>query len=150
MSIYLYRNGQQEGPYDLNQIRSQLRAGLLSMQDSAWFEGCEDWSQVSSIPGLIPEATPPPVPAKATTTPSKKVINKKGAWCPPLREPGQLSENQWDGMPIDGNPLCDLDRNPLHPVSAKKLALPDLQKRLEITIKTPALTFIMASAALAS
>jgi hypothetical protein len=92
MTLYLYRNGQQEGPYELHAIRDQLRAGVLSMQDPAWWEGCEDWKTVGAIPELIP-ASPPPLPAapvqvqiireiEKPAVPEKKKINKRGAWCP--------------------------------------------------------------------
>lgn len=54
--IYLFRNGQQEGPFTLEQVRFQIQGGVLSMADHAWFDGCEDWKTVGQIPGIM---TPP-------------------------------------------------------------------------------------------
>ena len=43
MSILVYRQEQQEGPYDLEQIENALREGNLSPTDLAWQEGLADW-----------------------------------------------------------------------------------------------------------
>jgi hypothetical protein len=70
--IRLFRNGIQEGPYNLEQIRSQIRAGILSLNDPAWVEGWPDWKSVNDLPGLL-EGQP---------VPEKPKIDLLGSWCP--------------------------------------------------------------------
>ena len=67
MQIFLTRNGQQDGPFSLEQIRGQIRSNLLLMSTPAWVEGWEDWKTVTDIPGLI-EATPSVLPPAETAT----------------------------------------------------------------------------------
>lgn len=43
MAILVYRNDQQEGPYELDQIRSALANGSLAPNDLGWQEGMADW-----------------------------------------------------------------------------------------------------------
>lgn len=46
--IYIYRNGQDEGPYNLEQVQACLIIGTLSESDFAWFEGLIDWIPLSA------------------------------------------------------------------------------------------------------
>ncbi len=59
-SILIFRNEQQEGPYDLDQIREGLASGYFSPQDLAWTEGQSDWAPLRSLIEPVSESAPPP------------------------------------------------------------------------------------------
>jgi len=74
MSILLYRNEQQEGPFDLATIKEGLSSGKFSGDDYAWQDGCEDWVPLKT---LVPSSPPPPMPKetpKASASPVDKLI----------------------------------------------------------------------------
>lgn len=52
MQIYIHRDGQQTGPYSLDDLKAHLDSGALQPTDLAWYEGAADWSPISSIPGV--------------------------------------------------------------------------------------------------
>lgn len=47
--ILVYRNGQQEGPYELDYVEQAYRDGQLSPSDLAWQEGLADWVPLSDL-----------------------------------------------------------------------------------------------------
>ena len=51
MPILVYRNEQQEGPYQLEQIVHALSQGQLSATDLAWQEGLPDWVPLGDLVG---------------------------------------------------------------------------------------------------
>jgi hypothetical protein len=53
VEIYLYRNDEQFGPYTVKQIQAFIDTGSFSPIDSAWFEGCGDWTTISQVPGIV-------------------------------------------------------------------------------------------------
>ena len=67
MAILVYRNGQQEGPYELDEIDRALREGKLSATDLAWQEGLADWLPLGELVGLQ-EPVPPVVSAAKTAS----------------------------------------------------------------------------------
>ena len=72
MQIHLFQNGQQSGPYSLEDIRARLANGTLQPSDLAWYEGAADWAPVSSVPGVVvnaplPPSTPPPFAPRPQT-----------------------------------------------------------------------------------
>src|ERR1700747_131704 len=63
MSILIWKDGQQLGPFTQSQILEQLRSGTLSPNDFAWTEGYANWlplSEIVRIDSQPPE--PPPAP----------------------------------------------------------------------------------------
>jgi len=78
--ITLYRNGQQDGPFTLEQVRAQIKGGVLSMGDPAWMEGWSDWKTVLDIPDLL-EAPVPNFPT-APAEPVQQKLNISGTYCP--------------------------------------------------------------------
>jgi hypothetical protein len=56
---YIYKNGEQMGPYLLSQITSLISQGKLSDTDWAWMEGMDDWKPLSMTPGIIPPQLKP-------------------------------------------------------------------------------------------
>jgi hypothetical protein len=74
MQIYVGRNGQREGPFTLDQIRTMLAQGQAQPTDLAWYEGAAGWIPVAQLPGLHPPplgAVPPPLqPVPASFAPT--------------------------------------------------------------------------------
>lgn len=74
MQIHLFRNGVQEGPFPLEQVRQMYATGELKPTDHVFHEGLTDWVPASQSPALNPPAPPrvPPVlagpPPLARTT----------------------------------------------------------------------------------
>ena len=75
MQIYVSKDGQQYGPYNLVQLKSYVKQGNFTTADLACYDG-QNWVQVSQVPGLIEtkqhRPTPPPIPPQATPKPRKK------------------------------------------------------------------------------
>ena len=59
MNITISRNGQQHGPYTLDQVKSYLASGQLQYSDLALSEGSMQWLPLSTVLGVAP---PPPKP----------------------------------------------------------------------------------------
>ncbi len=59
MQYYISKNGQQTGPFTLEQIRSAAMQGTLSMTELCWTEGMATWVPISQVLGVAP---PPPMP----------------------------------------------------------------------------------------
>ena len=51
--IYLFQNGQQVGPYQVEALQGWIDAGQLQITDAAWFEGCANWVTLADVPGII-------------------------------------------------------------------------------------------------
>lgn len=43
MQIFIGRDGQQTGPFTLEQVQQMLAAGSATGEDLAWFEGAAVW-----------------------------------------------------------------------------------------------------------
>ena len=84
MQIYIHRNNQQLGPFTEAEIKAQLTAGAISLQDHVWWQGQADWAPLSQTPygGSVAPGTPvvpgiPPseaYPAGANAPTSKLAI----------------------------------------------------------------------------
>lgn len=55
MSILIYKDEQQSGPFDLQEIQNAITDGQVSEDDLAWQEGCTDWVPLRT---LLPAAQP--------------------------------------------------------------------------------------------
>jgi hypothetical protein len=72
MQIYVGKNGQQLGPFSLEEINRKLADGTLAGSDLAWYEGAAGWAPLSSVAGVVvppaaAAAAPTPTPAPAPT-----------------------------------------------------------------------------------
>jgi len=47
------RNGQQFGPYSVEEIRARLRTGELALDDDLWREGMTDWQPLRSVSTFV-------------------------------------------------------------------------------------------------
>src|SRR4051812_49991486 len=50
------RNGQQTGPYSIEQLKSMAASGELSPTDLVWQEGMAGWEPANSLPGVFSSA----------------------------------------------------------------------------------------------
>ena len=56
MEIYINHDGEQFGPFGIDDINTYLQDGNLSASDLAWHEGLAEWVPVSSLEGVqVPE-----------------------------------------------------------------------------------------------
>ena len=62
MKIYLYKNDEQFGPYSVEQVQALVDDGTYTPIDSAWFEGCEEWTTISHLPGIVISDEKRPLP----------------------------------------------------------------------------------------
>jgi hypothetical protein len=48
--VYIYRNGEQEGPYSLEKLKERIAAGEVSVAtDLMWYEGLSGWAPISQL-----------------------------------------------------------------------------------------------------
>ena len=70
--IHISRNGQQEGPYSIQQIQQMLADGSITASALSWKEGLSQWVPLSQIISSLPtepsHSTPPPVPVASVVT----------------------------------------------------------------------------------
>src|SRR5579862_6585396 len=62
MHIYIAQNGASTGPYDEEQVRAMLGAGVFSPDDLAWRDGMPDWQPLHVLLDL---RQPPPLPTES-------------------------------------------------------------------------------------
>ena len=65
MQIYIHKNNQQLGPFSVDEIKAQLSAGTLSLQDPAWWDGQTSWVSLGQSPlaaSLTPGVPAVPIP----------------------------------------------------------------------------------------
>jgi hypothetical protein len=81
MQIYVGKNGQQLGPFSLEEINRKLADGTFAGTDLAWYEGAAGWAPLSGVTGVvipsitptltpIPPAAPAPTPVQPAPTPA--------------------------------------------------------------------------------
>lgn len=63
---YVYINGQQIGPVNVQQVQSYITSGQMKQQDLVWKNGMANWASADSVPEIAalfgPPTPPPPVP----------------------------------------------------------------------------------------
>jgi hypothetical protein len=52
MMIHISRDGEQFGPYTLEDANAFLAQGSLLATDQAWYEGAPDWMPLTGVPGI--------------------------------------------------------------------------------------------------
>ena len=72
MQVYLNRNGEQMGPYSVEDVRTYLSAGSVLATDLAWAEGRADWVPVEQL--LAELAVPTPTPASGAVAEEEKTF----------------------------------------------------------------------------
>lgn len=80
--LYIFRNGEQFGPYSRENIETFLKTGDLEYTDLVWEEGWSEWRSMEQAfprlsPSLAVSATPPPTPK---LEPSRARSGAKPKW----------------------------------------------------------------------
>src|ERR1043166_2908861 len=89
MQIYVGKNGQQLGPFSLEEVNRKLADRTFLGTDLAWYEGAAGWAPLSSVAGvLIPPAEPaaPAVPvagAAPMPAPTPAIPSRPTSMVPP-------------------------------------------------------------------
>lgn len=52
MQIHINRDGQDFGPYSLDQVHQYLQDGSIVASDMAWYDGAPDWMPLPKVPGV--------------------------------------------------------------------------------------------------
>ena len=76
MQIYVGREGDQRGPYTLEQVQQYLAQGRLQFTDSAWYEGLDNWIPLSEVPGIIVAQSEAPPFSRKESTPQRRRIEQ--------------------------------------------------------------------------
>lgn len=53
MEIFIGRDGQQWGPFSIEQIKEHLAQGQVFLEDLIWYEGLDGWIPLSEVPGVV-------------------------------------------------------------------------------------------------
>ena len=67
MQITIKRDGENHGPYPLEQVREMLANGSMQPTDLAHYEGAADWVPLHQVPGVTGDAPPPVLESTAPT-----------------------------------------------------------------------------------
>lgn len=70
MRYFIGKDGKQLGPFDAQQVRDQLKAGLIGYDDLVWHEGLAAWASVRTEFPPLPDVPPIPSPGGALASPS--------------------------------------------------------------------------------
>jgi hypothetical protein len=85
MQIYVGKNGQQLGPFSLEEVNLKLADRTFAGTDLAWHEGAAGWAPLSSVAGVvIPAATPAAIMPAAVPIPAPTVTPAPAAASVPL------------------------------------------------------------------
>tara|TARA_Y100000588_G_scaffold384440_2_gene475696 strand:+ start:693 stop:1910 length:1218 start_codon:yes stop_codon:yes gene_type:complete len=101
MQIHINRNGQQFGPYSLEEVRTHLAQGSLLPTDLAWYEGAAAWVPLPDVPGVMGAAAPPgppgpPPPGSAPPGAAAKEEEKKKPAYKQERVPDDIFDREHD------------------------------------------------------
>jgi membrane protein YdbS with pleckstrin-like domain len=67
MSLLINKDGEQLGPYSLDEARALVLSGHLDADDWAWHEGAKEWVALKDVPGYLSTKPPPPAAASASS-----------------------------------------------------------------------------------
>lgn len=69
MNIFIHKDGQQHGPYSLDEVNAKARTGEFLSSVPAWIEGWAEWQPLSGLPGFASRAVPPPFKPRRVQAP---------------------------------------------------------------------------------
>ena len=82
MNVHVSRDGQQYGPYTVEELKSFVAQGSILPSDAAWSEGMSDWTTVADVLARAGAPMAPPPPA-APRPPAAPVYARAAAAAPP-------------------------------------------------------------------
>ena len=67
IALHISLNGQQYGPYDIDQLKQYVTEGRITGETQCWKEGMAGWAEIKTVPELAtlfgpPAGSPPPPP----------------------------------------------------------------------------------------
>jgi len=88
MQVYVHKNNQQLGPFTEAEIKAQLAAGTITLQDHAWWQGQANWvplaqTQFATTSPLAAPAVPTPIsgmPVDIQTASTGTQTSKLAIW----------------------------------------------------------------------
>jgi len=104
MQIYVGKNGQQLGPFSLEEVNRKLADGTFAGTDLAWYEGAAGWAPLSGVAGVVipvaspatPVPTPAPTPVPSQPAPAVTPVRPNASIVQPApRGTGTLSMVTW-------------------------------------------------------
>ena len=90
MQIFVGKNGQQLGPFSVEEINRKLADGTFASTDLGWYEGAAGWAALSSIAGVVvpaPAAAAAPAPAPVSPAPTPAAAPVPRATTPIVQRP---------------------------------------------------------------
>jgi len=87
---FLYKDGQQLGPYPLSHITEMISQGRLSRTDWTWTQGLAEWQPLYTLPGIVLPPPPPPPPPSPPAAPH--LFSRKSGPAPPPSNPFLVNE----------------------------------------------------------
>jgi GYF domain 2 len=86
MQIYVGKNGQQLGPFSLDEVNRKVADGTFTGSDLAWYEGAAGWAPLSGVPGVNIHPAPAAPVTPITSLPSAIPVQPAPAAAPvPIR-----------------------------------------------------------------
>jgi hypothetical protein len=103
MQIYVGKNGQQLGPFTLEEVNRKLADGTFAGTDLAWYEGAAGWAPLSGVPGVnirpvaaAPVVPPTPTPVQPAPIPAPVPVRPNASIVqPPRSGAGMLGIVSW-------------------------------------------------------
>jgi hypothetical protein len=89
---YLYKDGQQQGPFSRQALDQKAQTGAFGPADLVWTEGMENWARADLIKDLFAAAAPPPAPSPAPPpdfAPAYHPRRQDGYQTAPVRKKGR-------------------------------------------------------------
>jgi hypothetical protein len=87
MQIYVHKNNQQLGPFTEAEIRAQLAAGTISLQDHVWWQAQPGWLPLGqtplgapTVPGVTLVSGPPAVPPHGVMPAAHRGTSQLAIW----------------------------------------------------------------------
>ena len=92
MQIYVGKNGQQLGPFSLEEINRKLADRTFVGTDLAWHEGAAGWAPLSGVAGVVippaaAAATPAPAPVQPAPAPVAAPVRSNASIVQPPARP---------------------------------------------------------------
>lgn len=89
MELYLYRNGEQVGPYSEAQISLWVSRGDLSQDDIIWHESLSEWQPIHSVVRVGPVNLPAsPAVSESHGNPDSKDLDSPKNWAKSIKVVG--------------------------------------------------------------
>lgn len=103
MEIYVFKNNQKAGPFTLEVIQANLKAGIFSAADLCWYDGIPNWTPLATIPDCAPAQSPSPPGMPPVTTippPPAAPITPPGSSLAPTAKPNESLGTALVAVPI--------------------------------------------------